>query len=179
MLGFKVTLHSARVFDSKKPGPEFDHLVLQVQVETKWLADVGFGELFLDPIELDEGTVQEQQGNQFKLTRKDDIWTLHKHLPELDWEPQYSFTLIRRRLADFNEMCEYHQTSPDSSFTQKILCTLATTTGRITLSELNFITTSGAVREEEELKDIEQYRQVLRDQFGVDLDGVERLFDDI
>ena len=51
-LGFHVTMHSARVFDSKKPGPEFDHLVLQVQVETKWLADVGFGDLFLEQHQL-------------------------------------------------------------------------------------------------------------------------------
>ena len=49
-LGFRVTLLSARVpSEDAKYGPEFDHLVLRVDLEEPWLADVGFGDcLFLE-----------------------------------------------------------------------------------------------------------------------------------
>jgi N-hydroxyarylamine O-acetyltransferase len=46
-LGFNVALLSARVMDGGKLGPEFDHLTLLVQLEERWLADVGFGDSFL------------------------------------------------------------------------------------------------------------------------------------
>jgi len=47
-LGFDVTTLSARVIDTQPGmiGPEFDHLVLLVQLEERWLADVGFGDSF-------------------------------------------------------------------------------------------------------------------------------------
>lgn len=175
-IGYQVTLHSARVFDDGEAGPEFDHMILQVHLEDKWLADVGFGELFLKPIQLVEDIEQEQQGSLFKLTCLDEVWTLHRQQPGSDWEPQYSFTLITRSLADFSEMCEYHQTSPHSSFTKERLCTLATETGRITLSEMRLITTEGGVREEVELLDLDQYIDILRDKFGVEIPNVEKLF---
>ena len=53
-LGFRVTLLSARVArEDGSYGPEFDHLTLLVDLEEPWLADVGFGECFLEPLRLD------------------------------------------------------------------------------------------------------------------------------
>src|ERR1039458_10379901 len=61
-LGFQVTLLSARVAgaDGDTDGPDFDHLTLRVDLpgstnhgltaEVPWLADVGFGEGFLEPL---------------------------------------------------------------------------------------------------------------------------------
>src|SRR5690242_9646293 len=58
-LGFRVTLLSARVArESGDEGPEFDHLALLVDLEDPWLADVGFGELFLQAIRMEVGTEQ-------------------------------------------------------------------------------------------------------------------------
>jgi arylamine N-acetyltransferase len=55
-LGFEVTLLSARVpRESGGSTPEFDHLALRVDLEEPWLADVGFGESFLDPLRLRAG----------------------------------------------------------------------------------------------------------------------------
>ena len=52
-LGFHVTLLSARVARSNgEEGPEFDHLALRVDLGEPWLADVGFGESFLEPLRL-------------------------------------------------------------------------------------------------------------------------------
>jgi len=62
-LGFEVTLFSARVAgENGRFGPEFDHLTLLVQLEERWLADVGFGECFREPLRLDEPGEQVQPG---------------------------------------------------------------------------------------------------------------------
>ena len=65
-------------------------------------------------------------------------------------------------------MCLYHQTSPQSHFLQKRVCTLATPTGRITLSDMRLITTTaGNGREEEVLTNDEEYADVLNRRFGI------------
>ena len=52
-IGFKVTLLSARVSrDDGSQSPEFDHLALRIDLEEPWLADVGFGDSFLEPLQL-------------------------------------------------------------------------------------------------------------------------------
>ncbi len=64
-------------------------------------------------------------------------------------------------------MCRYHQTSPQSHFTQNRICSLATPAGRITLSDMRLIATSGRDRDERELKSESEYIDALREQFGV------------
>jgi N-hydroxyarylamine O-acetyltransferase len=64
-------------------------------------------------------------------------------------------------------MCIYHQTSPESSFTRKRVCSLATETGRITLSELDLITTEAGRREERTMADEDEYRGTLASYFGI------------
>src|SRR5690348_18327942 len=60
-LGFKVTLLSARVpRQDGSDGPEFDHLALRVDLDQPWLADVGFGDSFLDPLRLELNAEQSQ-----------------------------------------------------------------------------------------------------------------------
>ena len=50
-LGFQVDLLSASVArETGGFGPDFDHLTLLVHLEQDWLADVGFGESFRQPL---------------------------------------------------------------------------------------------------------------------------------
>ena len=50
-LGFQVDMLSAAVASSTGGfGPEFDHLTLLVHLEEDWIADVGFGESFRQPL---------------------------------------------------------------------------------------------------------------------------------
>ena len=49
-LGFRVYMLSARVRrDDGGFGPEFDHMLLRVDLDEPWLVDVGFGDSFVDP----------------------------------------------------------------------------------------------------------------------------------
>src|SRR3989440_10034587 len=63
-LGFDVVLLSAGVAHAGGGfGPEFDHLLLVVDLQEHWLADVGFGDSFLEPVRLVTGEqVQDGRG---------------------------------------------------------------------------------------------------------------------
>jgi N-hydroxyarylamine O-acetyltransferase len=169
-LGFQVTLLSARVARANgDEGPEFDHLTLRVDLEDPWLADVGFGESFLEPLRLEAGRDQLDPTGTYQLRAQDERLRMEKFVADGSWKPQYSFSLQARRLEEFAGMCRYHQTSPESSFTQKRLCSRATPDGRITLSEMKLITTSKGEREERSLASEEEWNITLSEQFGIRL----------
>ncbi|MDQ1639291.1 MAG: N-hydroxyarylamine O-acetyltransferase [Pyrinomonadaceae bacterium] len=173
-LGFDVAMLSAEVANPGGSfGPDFDHIALMVQLDRRWLVDVGFGDSFLEPLLLDERDEQRQgtrayqivaDGNYLVLMRRDQD-------EEKAWKAQYSFTLTPHIFADYAEMCRYHQTSPESHFTRGRICSRATEQGRITLSDMRLITTSDSdgeqVRQERTLSSEEEYAEVLREHFGV------------
>ena len=169
-MGFHVTLLSARVAREKGgEGPEFDHLTLLVDLETPWLADVGFGESFVEPLRLEIGTEQIDPAGRFRLIQKEERMHLEKADLDGRWRRQYSFTLQPRTLQEFEVMCGYHQTSPESHFTQNRVCTRATLDGRITLSEMRLIVTKDGKREERGLSSEYERTQVLEQEFGIRL----------
>jgi arylamine N-acetyltransferase len=78
----------------------------------------------------------------------------------------------KRGRGENNEYSKnYQQTSPESHFTQKRVCSLATRSGRITLSDQRLITTIDGERTERLLTD-EEYQTVLAEQFGIVLSPV-------
>jgi len=169
-LGFQVTLLSARVSRAGGgEGPEFDHLTLRVDLDNPWLADVGFGESFLEPLRVEVGTKQADSASTFRLTQLEDRLQLEKSESDGSWKRQYSFSLQPRSLQDFAGMCRYHQTSPDSSFTQNRICTRAKPDGRITLSEMTLIVTREGRREETLLASEKERHRVLLEHFGIRL----------
>ena len=168
-LGFQVTLLSARVpREDGSPGPEFDHLTLRVDLEEPWLADVGFGDSFLEPLRLlQTGVEQEQYARRYRMLEADGALQLQQTEPNGIWKEEYSFTLDPRQLSDFAGMCHYHQTSPESPFTRKKLCSIATPDGRVTVSEMKLIVTRNGSKQESAIKNEEEWRELLRREFGV------------
>jgi N-hydroxyarylamine O-acetyltransferase len=168
-LGFEVAMLAAGV--AKKEGgfgPQFDHMTLMVTLAERWLADVGFGESFLEPLLLDSRDEQVQGTCSFRIVDDGDHLILMRRNAGSDWEPQYRFTLQPYTFADYEETCIYHQTSPDSHFTRNRICSLATDDGRVTLSDMRLITTSGPeqLRHEQTLTQ-DEYDRILHDQFGI------------
>ncbi len=169
---FEVKMLSARV--ARKDGsssPEFDHMALEVRDEASnfWLADVGFGDCFLEPLSLTRPVESEQMGKTYRLLENGDGLLLQRKSPEKDWTPQYQFTRTPHQLEEFAPMCQFHQTSPESSFTQRRLCSLATPDGRITLEGMRMVTTQNGKKTETEVADEEEYQRLLRERFGVEL----------
>ena len=178
-LGFQVSLLAAGV--ARQDGsfsPAFDHLTLLVHrlSDADWVADVGFGDSFLLPLRLESDVEQEGgDGRTYRLLRvseesedqvKREYWLVQQYSREV-WEAQYRFTLDPHALNDFAERCHYQQTSPESHFTQQRICSLATLTGRLTLSDQRFIRTVHSKREERIVESEQEYRDVLAKWFGV------------
>jgi N-hydroxyarylamine O-acetyltransferase len=169
-LGFQVTLLSARVARSNGgEGPEFDHLTLRVDLERSWLADVGFGDSFLEPLRLEGEVEQSDPAGTFRLIEDGGRWHMQKRECDGNWRAQYSFSLLPRRLEEFAGMCHIHQTSPKSSFTQKRICSRATPEGRITLSEMKLIVTSSGRSQETTIGSEEERERILQREFGIRL----------
>ena len=167
-LGFEVTLLSARVARQDGTyGPEFDHLTLRVDLDEPWLADVGFGDSFVDPLKLKVDLEQPQGRRNFRIIEESGSLHMEMAEPGEEWKRQYTFTLVPRHLSDFSGMCHYHQTSPQSSFTQKSICSKATPAGRITIADQKLIITRDGQREESTLGSDEEWRAALQKRFGI------------
>jgi N-hydroxyarylamine O-acetyltransferase len=167
-LGFNVTLLSTRVpREDGSDSPEFDHLALRIDVDEPWLADVGFGDSFLEPLALRSGAEGSHDGRTYRVVDGGNIMRMERAERGGPWKRQYSFTLTPRSLSDFAPMCHYHQTSPESPFTRKSVCSRATPDGRITLADRRLIFTRNGIREERFLASDEERWTALKEYFEI------------
>jgi len=167
-IGFEVCMLAAEVANGEGGyGPEFDHMALMVNLDERWLADVGFGDSFVEPLLLDGDGIQQQGTQAFRIISDDSHLIVMRRDTDQEWKPQYRFTLQTYNYADYEEMCRFHQTSSESHFTRSPICSLATADGRITLSGMRLITTSKHERDERDLTSEDEFESVLKDQFGI------------
>jgi N-hydroxyarylamine O-acetyltransferase len=167
-MGYHVQMLSARVRRADGSyNPEFDHMLLRVELEEPWLADVGFGESFVDPLPLHSGAATHENNHRYSVLYAEGRWQLLRQEDNAD-SPLYVFSEEPRNLRDFEGMCEYHQSSPDSHFTKGSVCSLATPDGRVTLSGMRLIVTYKGRRDETMLSGETELRRCLRDRFGIE-----------
>jgi N-hydroxyarylamine O-acetyltransferase len=144
-LGLDVDLLQAQVYGGDGAlGPAFDHLALRVSLGgDRFVADVGFGAHSTHPLLLDARGPQTDPAGTFEVRAAtaadgDESWDVLQ-----DEQPVYRVDGRRRRLTEFEPMCRFHQTSPDSHFTRGAVCTcLRSDGGRVTISGSTLIVTS-------------------------------------
>jgi N-hydroxyarylamine O-acetyltransferase len=74
--------------------PEFDHMALQVDLEERWLADVGFGESFREPLRLDSREEQVEGRMAYRIdVGEGDRRILARRGEDGEWKPEYRFGL--------------------------------------------------------------------------------------
>ncbi len=169
-LGFEVKMISGRVYGKEKIGREFDHMILMVSLDGEWLVDVGFGDNFLEPIRIETEIKQPDPAGTFKIIRQDSTYLrLKSDMDGSGYSAKYLFTLDERQLEDFTEMCEFHQTSPESFFTRKRVCTMSTEYGRVTLRDDMFIETINGNKTMRSVLDDEDFDQILKERFGIEI----------
>lgn len=172
-LGFRVTLVAAQVFqDDGTVGPPFDHLALLVTLDhEQYLVDVGFGNSSTIPLRLSERGEQASGHGVYQICADANGYTLMKKAASSAHpiQPLYRFSTTPRQLAEFDEMCTYHQTSERSHFTKKEICSRATPSGRITISGTQLIETTGESRQVTELPTPEDRQRALMQHFGIRL----------
>ena len=169
-LGYRVTVLGARVYGGGTLGPPYDHMTLVVDLDEPWLVDVGFGRFLAEPVRF---AVDEPQRDPAGVVTFEDVPGPDGYVDlavVLDGERQFLVDRRPRELAEFAATCWYHQSSPASHFTQSLVCSLTTATGRVTLSHRTLTTTDGTDRREEQLADDAAVRAAYRDLFGVELD---------
>ncbi|KAM4631679.1 arylamine N-acetyltransferase, pineal gland isozyme NAT-10-like isoform 1-T4 [Discoglossus pictus] len=156
-------------------GPAYDHMLLSVELEgRRWLCDVGFGFGFIRPLPLKAGWEEEQENGVFRLRVDGEQWFMERKEDEGSI-CLYKFTLEEKRFEDFQQMCDYHQTSPSSIFFCKSFCSIQLPNGRLTYMGRRLINTKftpggGSVKTTQDLTD-EEIPDLLRDKFGIVLSG--------
>jgi N-hydroxyarylamine O-acetyltransferase len=173
-IGFKVNFISGeiRARDGSFGAP-FDHMALMVELDQPYLVDVGFGDSFLTPLKITTTEQQPQTSGTFHLEQEGETYYLERRNGDNRSHAKtlYRFTLQKRELNEFADMCEYHSTSPQSHFTQKLVCSHATENGRVTISENKLIITEDHHRRESTLHSEQERREALMRYFGIDLDN--------
>ncbi|MGO4597544.1 arylamine N-acetyltransferase family protein [Terrabacter sp. 2RAF25] len=135
------------------------------------LADVGFGEGFVEPLPLVDGFERRERGLSVGLARRGELWVSRERRDGEDWRGRFVFTTTPHPLDDFAERNEWQQSSPDSHFTRARLASILTPTGRVTLSSNRLITSTHGRRDEIELEDEAAVLAALARHFGIVLPG--------
>jgi N-hydroxyarylamine O-acetyltransferase len=164
-LDFEVSLLSAGVYGPSGLGPPFDHMVLRVDLDEPWLADVGFGRHAVHPLRLDSRADQADPAGTFRVVPRDgDLDVLR------DGQPQYRLEPRPRRLADFAPTCWWQQTWPSSHFRAGPVASLQTADGQVTVAGRTLIRTGGGTRTETQLGSDAEVLAAYREHLGIMLD---------
>ncbi|MBI3738670.1 MAG: arylamine N-acetyltransferase, partial [Chloroflexi bacterium] len=173
-IGFDVTYLNGRVFNREgQLGMDFDHLALLVRTpgqSARWLADVGFGDSFTEPLNVEERSEQIQGLRAYKLEQTSDGYIMWERDYDGTWARQFFFDLTPRNFpSDYEAGCLYHQTSPESSFTRGSIVSKATPDGRITLEDDKLIVTKNGKREEHVIENEDRFHALLKELFEITL----------
>ena len=174
-IGFDVNYLNARVYNREgELGIDFDHLALLVRVPgqtERWLADVGFGDSFNEPLSFDGPKIQAQGLRAYRLEQAQGGYATWQRNYDGSWERHYFFDLKAHRFPEeYLSACNYHQTSPQSSFTRGSIISRATLDGRVSLEEGRLILTSNGRRTEQPVSNKNEYLALLRLHFGIVLE---------
>ncbi|KAM9494290.1 arylamine N-acetyltransferase, pineal gland isozyme NAT-10-like [Clarias gariepinus] len=149
-MGYKCTMLGSKLFNqfTNEISILDEHPINLVEIDGKpYINDVCFG-FFCQiwyPVEIISGKDQKQPAGIFRLLNDGETWTLEKtgrkplvqneafansRLADKNLTKSiYSFVLTPRGIDHFLNTSEYLQTSPESMFTQKYICSLQTPTG--------------------------------------------------
>jgi N-hydroxyarylamine O-acetyltransferase len=167
-MGFRVTIFSANVLHGGIP-QKIDYLTLLVQLDDRWIVDVGFGDSSRLPLRLDEDGEQFGVGQVYRLTRAEGRRTLWRRVENNEWYGEYSFDIDPLELGDFQEACEYYQTAPESYFVQGRICSRATDDGRVSLTDDKLIVTENGHRQEMPIDNEQDLIRALNEHFGIQI----------
>ena len=171
-IGFDVTHLNARVFNREgEPGIDFDHLTLLVSIPGRpgrWLADVGFGDSFMEPMNFEDGGDQAQGLRAYKLEPSSGGYVLWQRNYDKSWRREYIFDMQPRSFPrDYEAACLYHQTSPQSHFTRNSMISLAKPDGRVSLEEHEWTITKNGEKSRHPVANAQEYNTLLKEHFGV------------
>lgn len=181
-IGFQSKIISAKVSQGNGDfGAEFDHLAIITRIETneylvdvgsrietnEYVVDVGFGSFTAAPLKFVLNVEQTDDCGVFLIRKFDDEYFEVVKKNGDGWQSEYVFSGVNRDLQEFAEMCEFHQTSPESHFTRGKVCSLLTLNGRKTLTDKRFIETKNGQKTETDIASVEHFNEILEREFNI------------
>ncbi|XP_028595969.2 arylamine N-acetyltransferase, pineal gland isozyme NAT-10-like [Podarcis muralis] len=196
-LGYNTTILGAYVYNPQQNtyATQMTHLIIKVVIDERaYIVDAGFGVSYQmwQPLELVSGKDQPQMPGIFRFTEDNGIWYYEKirrkqYIPSQTFANSdllekrerrsiYLFSLEPRTVEDFRFQCSYLQTSPDSVFTKKSICSLQTNDGfraliGWTLVETKFNHTEGTDLVKHTTLSDDEVEKTLREKFGITLEN--------
>ncbi len=133
-LGFEVRLIGAAVL-LNGPNSTLDHLCLEVRLDQPYLVDVGFGDTFISPLELNSAVEQDGGNGSYQFIASP-IGTTLARLDQGVPEASYRFKRVSHELSDFDAASAALASDPDGHFRRGPLATrlLDALGSRVTLS---------------------------------------------
>ena len=168
-LGFETRLLSARVATGDgKFSPEYDHVaIMAIFGELHYLADVGFGSFAAEPLLFVPDLKQQDDAGTFVIRAREDEYFEVLKKENGGWRSEYMFKPYGHDLSEFDARCQWHQTSPDSHFMKKKICSVMTLEGRKTLTDTSYIVTKRDNRSETAVNSEEEFNSILTREFGI------------
>ena len=127
-IGFKVTRICGGVMRAERGDAAFgNHLVLKVDLNEPWIADVGLGDGIVEPIPLRESE-SAQYGRHCRLQQlRPGEWRFHNR--ENGMPPSFDFLDRPAEEAQLTRTCSALQSDPESMFRQNLICQRMSVTG--------------------------------------------------
>jgi N-hydroxyarylamine O-acetyltransferase len=170
-LGFKSRIISSRIFDeSGALGPEYDHMCVLIEIDNnQYLADVGYGDLFITPLEI-KGGIQSDGRNFFKMEPyTENEFFLSMSPTETDLVKKYIFNLKEVSIESFYKICRDKQINKASYFVKNTICTKPTYSGRLTIFNGKLIEKRNEERIEQAIADDKDLIKLLKERFEIEL----------
>jgi N-hydroxyarylamine O-acetyltransferase len=167
-IGFTSRIIASRIFNEDGTvGPEFDHMSIYVKTGKEYLLDVGYGDLFVTPIEM-SGGMQFDGRNYFRIDRwNKNEYVISMSTDGLSFSRKYTFSLDVVDIKDFDSICIDKQINPTSFFVKNVVCTKPTENGRVTIFNNKFVEKDGESRMEQVIQSDEHLTRCLKDKFGI------------
>lgn len=164
-------------------GPPYDHMTLRVALEDRdWLADVGNGETFQQPLPWDGSWTPQERGGAYRVVRREDgepeadgraasatAWQVEYREDETaEREVVYFFRSAPRTADGFLPMLAFHTTSAKSQFTKGWIATRPLEGGgRITAARGLLMTTREGKMERHAIGSASELERILAEEFGM------------
>lgn len=133
-LGFEVDKVACTVMLGNSESEVPDHLALIVHIgDKRYLTDVGFGDSFVQPLDLDSDQPVEDLSGEYRLVGDQELMLESRQASGEAWKQSYRIDVTPRQLAEFASHSNYLQTEPGLKWTTRPFATRLLRNGRVTL----------------------------------------------
>jgi len=169
-LAFRVRRLAARPFTADGAGrlaPPFAHLALLVELERRWLTDVGFGFFSRAPLDVDLRSDQVVDGRRYRVVEEGSGLVAEDRGMASRWG--YAFDLSGHELDEFAGQCRIYSTDPESGFVRRATVSRAFPDGWITVTRDRVLGGRAGERLDRPIADDADWRATLRSLLDVEV----------